>query len=372
VKVALVCDWFAPRVGGIELHLRDLAARLITAGREVVIVTPTPGSDTVDGIRVARVTSTRAPHFGFLMTRAGVRALGDAMAAERPDVVHAHVSIVSPAALGGARYANERRLPLVVTFHSVVPQMQALARVAGAMLGASRWHACFSAVSERVACDVAPFAMGRPIHVLPNGIDVDFWRATPPSANAARDETTSLLTVMRLNPKKRPLALVGLMKRLATLVGPRRRIRLRVAGDGPWRARLGRAVERSGLSREIVLLGHQSREQLRDLLAESDMFVLPTILESFGLAALEARCAGVPVVAMRASGVAEHIVHDVNGLLADSDAELALHVALLARDPVRRAALASWNRETTPPVDWPQVLERHLALYRQAIDMRRV
>jgi glycosyltransferase involved in cell wall biosynthesis len=102
------------------------------------------------------------------------------------------------------------------------------------------------------------------------------------------------------------------------------------------------------------------------------MFVLPTIRESFGLAALEARCAGVPVVAMRASGVAEHIEHDVNGLLADSDAELAMHVAALLRDPVRRASLAARNRESAPPVAWPLVLERHLALYQQAIDMRRV
>jgi len=156
------------------------------------------------------------------------------------------------------------------------------------------------------------------------------------------------------------------------LVGAGHRVELRVAGDGPSRARLTRAISRAGLSREIVLLGGQSREELRELFSESDAFVLPTIRESFGLAALEARCAGVPVVAMRASGVAEHIVHDVNGLLADSDAELASHVATLVRDPVRRATLAAQNRETVPSVGWPLVLERHLALYREAIDMRRV
>jgi hypothetical protein len=75
---------------------------------------------------------------------------------------------------------------------------------------------------------------------------------------------------------------------------------------------------------------------------------------------------------MRASGVAEHVAHDVNGLLADSDAGLASHVATLVQDPVRRAALAAQNRESAPPVGWPLVLERHLALYQQAIDMRRV
>jgi len=51
---------------------------------------------------------------------------------------------------------------------------------------------------------------------------------------------------------------------------------------------------------------------------------------------------------------------------------LATHVAMLVRDQVRRASLASRNRERAPPLGWPLVLERHLALYRQAIDMRRV
>src|SRR5262249_27006858 len=151
VKVALVCDWYSPRVGGIELHLHDLAAQLVAAGHEVVVVTPTPGAPVVDGTRVVRINAPRAPRFGFLVTPGGVRALGTASAAERPDSVPAHVSIVSPAALGGARAAERLHLPLVVTFHSVVPQTRMLARVVGAALGIGRWRACFSAVSQRVA-----------------------------------------------------------------------------------------------------------------------------------------------------------------------------------------------------------------------------
>ncbi|MGH7616898.1 MAG: glycosyltransferase, partial [Gemmatimonadaceae bacterium] len=92
MKVALVCDWFHPRVGGIELHLQDLAARLRRAGHNVVVITPTPGPPVVSGVRVIRVDAPRAPHFGFLMTPAGVRAVARAIAGERPDVVHAHVS----------------------------------------------------------------------------------------------------------------------------------------------------------------------------------------------------------------------------------------------------------------------------------------
>jgi glycosyltransferase involved in cell wall biosynthesis len=362
VKIALVCDWYHPRVGGIELHLQDLARRLVAAGHDVVVVTPTPGETLVDGIRVRRVDAPLAPIFGFLRTRDGIRAIGDALADERVDVAHCHVSIVSPTALGGALEAQRRGIPTVLTFHSVVPQTHILARIAAGMLGTSAWRARYSAVSARVARDVRAIAPGKPITVLPNGIDVDFWRVAP---TPRTDDTLRLVSVMRLNPKKRPLALVAMMERLASSIS--RRVSLHIVGDGPERNTLAKAITRADLSGRIQLLGRRSREDIRDLLSASDVFVLPTVRESFGLAALEARCAGLPIVAMAASGVAEFIEHGRDGLLARSDEELAIHVASLARDPARRAAIARHNRETTPPYDWSQVIERNVSLYREAI-----
>ena len=367
MKVALVCAWYHPRVGGIELHLHDLATRLIGAGHDVVVVTPTPGPPVVDGVRVSRVRAPRAPGFGFLITPGGVRALTRAIAAEAPRVVHAHVSIVSPAALGGAVSAERLGIPLAVTFHSVVPQTRALARVAGGALGASRWRARLSAVSRRVANDVQPFAPRQDIRVLPNGVDVAFWRTMPARANAG-DGAVQLVSVMRLNAKKRPLALVRMMERLRDSLPDR--VHLRVVGDGPRRAALERAIARARLHDRVELLGRRTREEIRALFAESDVFVLPTVRESFGLAALEARCAGLPVVAMRASGVAELVEHGRHGLLASSDVELTAHVGALVRDARRRAAIAATNRQDAPPFDWPAVLDAHLALYDEAITER--
>src|SRR6185437_13569019 len=160
-------------------------------------------------------------------------------------------------------------------------------------LGAAAWRARYTAVSERVARDVRPFAGEATVTVLPNGVDDAFWRVEPtPHAS----EQLELITVMRLNAKKRPLALVRLPRDA--------RIRLRIVGDGPLAPALARAVSRAGLERVIELCGTRTRAEIRTMFAESDLFVLPTVRESFGLAALEARCAGLPVVAMAASGVA--------------------------------------------------------------------
>ncbi len=367
MKLAIVSDWYHPRVGGIELHLHDLARRLVGAGHDVVVITPTPGPDVVDGVRVRRITAPRAPHFGFLCTPGGIRAVGDALGDERPDAVHCHVSIVSPASLGGATHAHRLGLPTVISFHSVVPQTRALARAASVLLGAATWRARFTAVSERVARDVRPFSGGAPMTVLPNGIDAAFWRV---DAAPRSDDCLELISVMRLNSKKRPFALLGVVKRVIAQLPRGRRVRLRIVGDGPLAARLSRGIQRAGLASHIELVGRRSREDIRELLAASDLFVLPTVRESFGLAALEARCAGLPVVAMAASGVSDVVRHGHEGLLARSDAEVAAHIVTLAIDDAQRSAIAQHNRVTPTRFDWTRVIDSHLAVYREAIALR--
>jgi glycosyltransferase involved in cell wall biosynthesis len=367
MKVALVCDWYHPRIGGIELHLQDLARRLGDEGHDVVAITPTPGANRVDGVRVRRIDAPRAPRFGFMYTPGGVRALGDALAAERVDVAHCHVSIVSPAALGGALEAERRGIPVLLTFHSVVPQTQLLALATRIALGTGRWRARFSAVSDRVARGVRPIAGKQSLAILPNGIDVDFWRNDP---KPRRGPIIELISVMRLNPKKRARALVGMVRRVNAMLPDGGKVRLRIVGDGPQRASLARSIATRELGEQIQLLGHRTRDEIRELMSECDLFVLPTVRESFGLAALEARCAGLPVIAMASSGVAEIVRHGREGLLARSDVELASHVAALSRDSARRQAIAEHNRHSTPPYDWRRLVDAHVALYREAIALR--
>jgi glycosyltransferase involved in cell wall biosynthesis len=155
-----------------------------------------------------------------------------------------------------------------------------------------------------------------------------------------------------------------------TLLGEDQPMVLRIIGDGPQRSLVEGAIARAGLAGRIELLGARTREEIRDVFAQSDIFVLAAVRESFGLAAVEARCAGLPVVAMAASGVSELIEHGREGLLAGSDAELADNVAALARDLDLRNLIAWHNRNTAPPCDWADVTDRNVQLYREAITLR--
>src|SRR5581483_10633307 len=120
LKIALACDWFAPRLGGMEVHLRDLAVRLRARGHDVHVITPTPGDAGEDGLPVHRVSARLFPGFGFAWNPGVLAALRRVLQTERFDVVHAHASIVSPAAYGAAVAALADGTPTLVSFHSVL------------------------------------------------------------------------------------------------------------------------------------------------------------------------------------------------------------------------------------------------------------
>ena len=180
------------------------------------------------------------------------------------------------------------------------------------------------------------------------------------------DDEVRVVSAMRLARRKRPLALIDAVARVVAALPSGRRLRVRIAGDGPQRGAVERAVRQAGLQDVVTLVGWQSPARLCALYADADVFVLPSVMESFGLAALEARCAGLPVLAMREAGPAGFVRHEVEGLLAADDADLAAQLLRLATDDRLRAAIARHNRETRPAETWDAVLAQHEAVYADA------
>ena len=120
----------------------------------------------------------------------------------------------------------------------------------------------------------------------------------------------------------------------------------------------------------VSLAGHLPRGEVAALLARADVFVAPAILESFGIAALEARCAGVPVVAHAGSGVADFVRDGREGLLAQDDDDMVRALVRLANQPELRAQIARHNRRVRPPMDWSSVLDLTEQAYRRAAELQ--
>jgi glycosyltransferase involved in cell wall biosynthesis len=361
LRIAHVTDFYLPRCGGIELQVRDLAARQVAAGHRVTVLTstPRPGGDadcTVGaGVVVHRLAETGA----MPGMRAGVRAaLRTALRAGRFDVVHVHGAPWSPLAFTAAALAAER--PTVFTMHSILGPVEAAARLARPIWPWHTWPVVWTAVSDVAAAPLRAMLGETPVHVLPNGVDVAAWQVPP----APRDENDVVaVAVMRLTGRKRSLPLLRIVRDARQRLDPDVRLRLLVLGDGPLRPRMQRWLTHHQMNTEVVLAGVRPRTDVRRALARADVFLAPAVLESFGIAALEARCAGVPVIARAQSGTVEFVAHNREGLLGADDTEMAAHLAALAADPARRAAIAAHNRSIAPALDWDTVLTRTHQLY---------
>ncbi len=367
MRVALACDWFLPRSGGIELHLRDLARALRARGIDASVVTTTRGPDVVDEVPVHRIQAALAPGAGFAFTPAIVPKLRDVIRRERFDVVHAHASVVSPVAYAGALAGARAALPTVLTFHSMLYRSSALLGATESLFGWSRHRIVLSAVSSVVAAQAGRGIPDAAVAVLPNGIDVAFWRAVE---RRPASEGVTFVSAMRLSRKKRALSLVRAFARTVTHVAGTPSLRLVLAGDGPDRDAIQRLASELGIADRVELAGHLSRPELRALYGRAQAFVLPSERESFGIAALEARAAGLPVIAMLASGARDFIRQGVEGLLARDEAELSRCMSRLALDAPFREYVAGHNAATPPPYDWRDVAAQHVQLYGAAAGLR--
>ncbi len=366
-RIAHLSDCYAPRLGGIEVQVAALAGQQRDAGLEVAVLTATPGhdgvhagQDVVAGIPVHRLAA-RLPYELPVHPRAFAE-VSAWLRAHQVDVMHVHVGSVSPFAWSGIHAARRAGVPVLVTVHSMWgPLAQGLYRGAEAVRHWERWGAQLSAVSA-TAAQAVQRAVSGPVLVVPNGIDASRWRVDAVPADAAG---LRVVAVLRLAPRKRAGVLVDVLQRAATELAPHARLQARIVGDGPQRLRLQRRVDAG--TADIHLVGRLDQPGVRAAFAAADVFVQPSVRESFGLAALEARTAGLPIVARRQSGSVDFVRDGVEGLLAEDDAGLVDALVRLGRDPALRAAIAEHNRSVPPAQTWPLVLEAVAAGYAAAV-----
>jgi glycosyltransferase involved in cell wall biosynthesis len=204
---------------------------------------------------------------------------------------------------------------------------------------------CDAARQRFVAHGVMP---ARKATVVRNGIDLA--RFVPRNAEAGTtlrtalglpDEVVLFGTVGRLNEAKQQVRLLAAMRALVDAGVP---AALVIAGDGDLRAELEAQTDSLGLRERVRLLG--ARNDVPDLLAAMDVFVLPSRTEGYSLALVEASAAALPIIATAVGGNAEIVRDGVTGIIvpAGDDARLVAAMRELALDAPRRAALGAQAR----------------------------
>lgn len=364
MKVALLTDCYLPRLGGIEVQMHDLGRQLVARGHEVHAFTATRGADgtrhgdeVIDGVQVHRLAIPLP--FDLPVNPFAPRELRSRL--EGFDVAHVAMGVVSPFAMDCTRVALGIGLPTAVTWHCVLDAFEKVASVTGYVRRWSERGAALSAVSAVAAAPLRSLST-TPVAVLPNGIDVAHWAPAEP-LRVPTGAVVEVVSAMRLARRKRPVELVrasGAARAELALQGVD--LRLTILGEGPQR----RFVETAG-GDWLSLPGRVSREELRSRYLTSDIYVAPARLEAFGIAALEARTVGLPVVSPRVSGVSEFVEDGVNGVLVGDRADdLAAGLVRLAGDTKMLREITLHNQTTPPLCDWSDVVEAALAEYRRA------
>jgi glycosyltransferase involved in cell wall biosynthesis len=198
--------------------------------------------------------------------------------------------------------------------------------------------------------------------VIPNAVET----GRAPRSSATGRERPLIITVGRLKAPKDFLTLVRALDAL-----PPDSFDAVIVGEGPDRSRLEAEIEALGLTHRVRLAGE--RQDVTDLLAAADVFVLPSASEGMPVSVLEAMAAGLPVVASRVGGVPEQVADGETGLLVEpGDAgELAAAVGRLIHDgELRRRLGAAGRARAEEEFDLDQFRRAHVELYSRELARR--
>jgi N-acetyl-alpha-D-glucosaminyl L-malate synthase BshA len=325
MRIGIVC--FAA-IGGSSTVAASLASRLVSAGDFVVVLAPAlpPRLRRESGVVFRAVPEAGHPlrPGSAEEIRRLAEALAQAVADDRLDLLHAHYAHPHAVAAVAARerLPAARRPTVVTTLHG--SDVTECPSVAAALRGSDGVSAVSAFLADAAA---AVYGIPRPV-VIDNFLDDDSLRRVRGRARRCGfEEERVLLHVSTLRPVKRAVDCIGILARV------RRQLpcRLLVVGDGPDAAAMRAEATRVGLADAVHLVG--ATADVGAYLDQADLLLCPSASESFGMAALEAMAAGVPVVGSRVGGLTEVVAEDICGRLLpvgdlDGMAEAACQILL--------------------------------------------
>jgi L-malate glycosyltransferase len=353
MNIGIICY---ASVGGSGIVATELAKALADRGHQVHLVSTDPPfrlGDYQAGLVFHQVNTPSYPLFREPQYVLSLANKVVQVAREFPlEIVHAHYAIphataalLSKQVLEAGGHAFPR---VVTTLHgtdiTLVGSDPSFSEIVAYSIEKSDG---VTAVSESLrAATRRELGVRRDIEVIPNCLDCDVYRrrAVPGLRQRfAADESTKLVIhISNFRPVKRIDAVMEVFAKISRAVPAR----LLLVGDGPELGTVYRLGRELNVAPMIEMLGAQ--EDVIPLLSASDVFLLPSAQESFGLAALEAMACEVPVVASNVGGLPEVIAHGTTGFLhhpADLDGMAASAIALLTGPALhQRVAQAARTR----------------------------
>jgi len=374
MRIGITCY---PTYGGSGVVATELGLELAARGHEIHFISyamPVRITEATARIRFHEVEVMNYPLFNHPpYTLALASKMYEVAASESLDVLHVHYAIPhSVSAYLAREMFRPRRLPFVTTLHgtdiTLVGSDRSYLPITRFSIEQSDAVTAISDYLQNVT--LQEFGIRRKVEVIPNFVNCDvFEPATDASRRRAfaRDDEKILVHLSNFRPVKRLPDVVEIFARV------RRHIpaKLLLIGDGPDRGRAEWMAREKDLTADVLFLGKQN--QVQDLLNCADVMLLPSELESFGLAALEAMACGVPAVCSNVGGLPEVIRDGVEGYLVglrdvDTMAERALRILT---EPGRREEMGrAARRRASDKFCSTRIIRLYEDLYRRVIESR--
>jgi 1,2-diacylglycerol 3-alpha-glucosyltransferase len=364
-KVALISDWYFPKVGGIEYSMHALAKTLAMHGHEVSIITRSypdiPEYCVRDGVSVIRIKCK--PVLGqrrFLMPGA-YKQLYFILKQGNYEIVNCH-GLDSPIGMSALVASRRLKIPVVITNHSLIgrPIYSPLLYLLGKMF--LKNADAIIAVSSAVEKD-SKIMTSKPIYRIFNGVDSEDTTVKD-SLPFDTEGKIIIATVARMTKKK---GVQNIVYVAPSLLARYKNLMFVMVGDGPLRKKLEKMVEEKGLSKNFYFTGEVLRERVLGYLEQADIFALPSSDEAFGISILEAISKNVPVVAMNHSGVSDIIKNGVSGYLANNVTEFTSCLQTLIENPALRTSFAHEANQGLSNFDWDRIYEQTSQVYSKVI-----
>ncbi|MEP6619537.1 MAG: glycosyltransferase family 1 protein [bacterium] len=385
LRVLYCTDTYPPQVNGVSVVTALSVDGMIDRGWECAVIAPAYPANWKDpfthrggrlrGVTVTALPSAPLPTYPDIRLSLPLCGPVDRVLREfRPDIVHSATEFV----IGrlGARAARRQNVPLVTSYHTDFGKYVDAYGLGMLRDVVTRSLARFHSSAARTYTPSGPAAdtlreMGvSRVVVWGRGVDTVVFsplkRRTALRAElGASDDAILFLHVGRLAAEKGVERILAAFAIARVRLAPRP-VRLVIAGAGPKRDALMKDAPP-----DTLFLGHLDRTtELPALYATADAFLFASLTETLGLVVLEAMASGTPVIAAPAGGVADHLVHEDNGLAyvgGDVNA-FASAMVRIAEDDVLRAELSEGARRTADDMSWECELDRLDASYRQVID----
>jgi glycosyltransferase involved in cell wall biosynthesis len=374
LRIALVTETYPPDINGVAHTVSKIVEGLRARGHELMLVRPRNHSDheaAVDS-RYQEVLVRGAPIPMYKQLRMGLPAQGALQKLwlkQRPDLVH--IATEGPLGWSASRAARKLKIPTSSDFRTnfhAYSQFYGFGWLKGAIVAYMRkFHNathCTMVPTQGLMAELSKIGFDR-LMVVPRGVDTEnFSPAKRDEAMrqgwGATADTQVLLSVGRLAVEKNLDIVVRCFKSLQAKGLP---VKLIIVGDGPLRQALERSVP------EAIFAGTRTGQDLAKHYASADLFIFPSLTETFGNVTIEAMASGLAVVAYNHAAAGQLIEHLRNGMVLSPNQEEQLFEAAqkIVEDPVLRNNMRLAARQTAVDRDWSSVITRTESIFRSLI-----